>query len=359
MLMACPEVMLKKNQTELRVKFINQSQVVFKSGDSFDSLRGSTLHGVVVDEVRDQHPDLWEMVLRPMLATTRGWGLFVSTPNGFDQFFDFSQNALTDPDWETFSAPSTCNPLFTQEEFEASKRGMSEAKFAQEIMAEFRDLTSGKAYINASQANMRETNPFTKDGSMLSPHLPIIVGLDFNVGLMAWTLAQTHLGEWYFFDEVAIRNTNTQEAVPVLIDKVRGHKPGVILVGDATGNARKTSAAGNTDYSIIMEALKTADIPFQNRTPESNPLVKDRVNVMNAKLRDANGVVHLWIHPKRCPYLKKDFERVVWKENANGAILDQVRDKDLTHASDSAGYPVHLMTDPWKVSPGVTRVIRR
>ena len=121
MLMSCPGVMSKKNQTELRIKFINQSEIVFKSGEVLDNLRGETLHGVVIDEVRDQPSDLWPMVIRPMLTTTKGWACFVSTPNGFDSFYDFYQRQLIDPNWQSFHAPSTCNPLFTIEELKAAK----------------------------------------------------------------------------------------------------------------------------------------------------------------------------------------------------------------------------------------------
>ena len=87
MLMSCGDAMLKKNQTELRIKLINQSELKFVSGEVLDNLRGETLHGVGIDEVRDQHPDLWPMVIRPMLTTTKGFAIFISTPNGFDAMF--------------------------------------------------------------------------------------------------------------------------------------------------------------------------------------------------------------------------------------------------------------------------------
>lgn len=358
MLFGCPEVMVKKNQSELRIKLINMSSISFKSGESLDNLRGETLDGVVIDEFRDQHPELWGQVIRPMLTTTRGWAMFPSTPRGFDGFYDlYSRAEAGEKDWEAFHSPSTCNPLFTQEEFEAAKREMGEAEFAQEILAEFRELGTGKVYVNHGSWNQKTQNPFAVAGYDWSPYLPIVVGLDFNVGLMCWELAQFKGRDAYFGDEIAMPNTNTQEAVGALISKVKDHKAGVVLIGDASGKARKTSAS-ETDYQILMRELKAACPNVRNLTPESNPGVKDRVNIMNASLKDATGQPHLFYHPTRCPRLKRDLERVTWKAGAGDAIFDK-SDPLLTHPSDAAGYPVCHYSNEFRLRPGKMHVLIR
>lgn len=357
MLWKTPELILKKNQTELRVKLINQSQIRFVSGEVLENLRGETLHGAVVDEVREQHPDLWKMVLRPMLATTKGWGAFVSTPNGFDQFYDLFEMALNDKTgvWECFTAPSTCNPLFTQEEFEAMKYDMPEAAFCQEILAEFRDITQGKAYTSHGSHNHAMSSPLSLDGGLVSPWLPVTVGLDFNVNPMAWHLGQFRGRVSYWFGEIHVPNTNTPECAKELVNRLVELRdqgllkatPQVQLVGDATGNSRNTKAT-ESDYTIICQALDEAGITWTNDTPKANPPVKTRVNCVNGVLKSAAGVVQLFYHPGLCPKLKRDFERVAWKPGAN-SILDQTTkvggkdgDETLTHDSDGVGYPVSV-----------------
>ncbi len=358
MLWPIQEIMLKKNQTELRIKFVNQSQIRFVSGETGQRLRGETLHGAVIDEVRDQHRDLWPQVIRPMLTTTTGWAAFVSTPSGHDHFYDLAERAQVDKDWTFLSAPSTCNPLFTEDELAASKLEMSDSEFRQEIMAEFVDLHRGKAYLSFSKDNLSESNPFCRNGERLSPYLPVIIGLDFNVNPMHWTLGQKRGDDFYWFDEIHIENTNTQECASELIEKIGRHSPGVIVVGDASGNSRHTSAS-ESDYVIICQALDAAGIRWDNRTPDANPPVKERVNTVNARLRDATGAVHMWLNPKTCPHLKRDFERVSWKAGAE-TILDQKTDPTLTHASDSVGYPVVALS-PMQVTGAVggVRVISR
>jgi len=177
-----------------------------------------------------------------------------------------------------------------------------------------------------------------------------VLGCDFNVKPTAWTLGQTTGGAWWWFDEIRIKNTHTAECAQELVAKIKkckaaGHKarPAVIICGDASGKSRKTSAVGETDYSLIKVALKEAGITFTDKTPDANPGVKDRVNTVNSKCRAANGDVRLYLHPKNCPQGKRDLERTTWKEGSS-AILEDKKDKERTHSSDSMGYPITILT---------------
>lgn len=362
MLMSCPELMRKKNQTELRVKLINHSEIVFKSGEVGENLRGATLHGAVIDEVRDQSPELWPMLIRPMLTTTKGWAAFVSTPRGFDAFYDLAERARTEKDWAFFSAPSTCNPLFTEEEFEAAKREMSEAEFAQEILAEFRDLHSGSAYVNFGEENLKDENPWAPSGSLVQPWQSVIVALDFNLSPMAWTLGQQFGESTYWFDELWLKKSHTQEAALELVARLKRlnikANPQVILIGDATGHAGQRAAAGKSDYAILEEILSSAGISYENRTPDSNPAVRDRVNIVNARLKAADGTRHLFVNSKTCPNLKRDLQRVSWKPGGSHT-LDQTSNPDLTHSSDGVGYVLCVLTRLFQAPPGRLHMIRR
>lgn len=346
-LSSCPGVI--DDNVSLRIRLINQSEIEFKSGQVFDNLRGDTLHGVVIDEVRDQHPDLWPMVIKPMLATTKGWAAFVSTPNGFDAFYDLWARAQVDHWWEGFQAPSTCNPMIGEAELEEAKRMMSEPKFAQEYLAEFRDITSGKAYFSFGTHNMRESNPFAVNGNPVSEWMPIHLYCDFNVFPISWTMHQFSHGYGHHqFDEIFIEDrSDTYEAALEFVErfkklpKIRAN-PQVIICGDASGNSMKTSSVGSSDYDILKKVLKDNGISFDDVTPKSNPGVKDRVNTVNARLLAADKSVRFTLNPKKCPNTMKDFQRVVWKKGTS-AILDQMKNPMLTHLSDSVGYGICVM----------------
>jgi hypothetical protein len=347
MLSPCWDILKKKNQTELRVKLINNSQIVFKSGEVLHNLRGETLHGCIIDEYRDQHPDLWKQVLQPMLRTTKGWAAFLSTPDGFDDFYELHARAKSDASgrWGAFNAPSTCNPLFDDEEFQDAKREMSDLEFRQEILAEFVNLTQGQAYFSFGDWNLCVGNRFAPKGQRCNAFLPIELYMDFNVRPMSWTIAQFREGHGHhFLDEIYIENrSNTEEAAKEFVDRFKSYgiraPTQVILVGDASGGATKTSAKGDTDFTIVKTVLTEAGITFDDRTPESNPGVKDRVNTVNARLKSASGSVQITFDPQHCPNTVKDMQKVVWKKGS-GAILDQTSDPMRTHLSDSVGYGV-------------------
>lgn len=352
-------LLVDSNKSERFIQLMNGATIFFKSGKNFEDLRAETLDGAVIDEVRQQHADLWPMVIRPMLSRRKGWCDFLSTTNGFDHFKDLYDFALIHPDeWSVFHAPSTEAPWWTEEEITSAKTTMSEDVFAQEILAEFREIGAGKTYKNHGVHNQLAENPFAVRGYEWSPYLPIIVGLDFNVGICAWELGQVKAGDFYFGDEIALENTDTEQMAVVLAERVKDHRPGIILVGDASGNARRTSAVGETDYKIIKKVLQSKGIHYEDKTPTENPGVKDRVNCVNSMLKAADGSVHLRYNPVRCKYLKRDFERVKWKQGADGAFLDK-SDPLATHASDAMGYPVTLFSNVFRERPGRMRVIVR
>ena len=351
----------KINHSKYSVILINGSTISFKSGDTMHRLRGDTLHGVVIDEVREQHPKLWTQVIRPMLATTGGWAIFISTPNGFDQFFDVYEKARLDKTgkWECFKAPSTCNPLFTQEEYDSAKQDCSEAEFDQEYNANFRDLTAGKAYVSYGEHNESMTSPFVETGnpSLYTQYLPIVVGMDFNLSPMSWTLGQFSSNKCYWFDEIHLYRSHTQEAALELVSRVKDHKAGIVICGDATSKSGQRAAAGQSDYDILTQILDHHKIPWVNKTPDSNPMVRDRVNTTNARLKSATGEVSILLHPLNCKYLKKDYERVVWKDSGT---LDEGKESDLTHQSDGAGYTYCvLMPVKRNTEVGKMRIINR
>jgi hypothetical protein len=244
-----------------------------------------------------------------------------------------------------------------------AKKTMNELEYKQEIEAEFVNLRAGKVYWAFGEANKREDCPFF-EGKPWSPVHSIILACDFNVHPMCWTLGQYAYEKWWWFDEIRLEQTNTDEASDALVTKLlemrlhgfRG-EPMVIICGDASGKAGSTKS-NQSDYDIIKSKLKNAKwvnpdgttgqgISFRDITPESNPSIKDRVNAVNAQCKSADQVHHLFVHKTKCKNLINDFERVTWKPGAD-FILDAGPQKLLTHASDGVGYPISKLS-PVKV----------
>lgn len=340
----------RPNESEKTVFLTGQRQIHFKSGHKFQDLRAETLHGAIIDECRQQRKQLWFEIMRPMLGRYKGWCDFYSTPNGYDWVYDLYQTAQGDPEWARFHSSSAEAWWWTPEEIESARRSTSEPVFAQEYLAEFRSLTSGRVYYSFGEHSKRLDCPWYSFRDW-SPYHSVIVGMDFNVNPMHWTLGQTANHFWWWFDEIHLPDSNTPEAADVLVQKISlmkaaGYQPpdaDVILCGDQTAERRDTRGPGS-DYSIIHQKLKAAGIRYRDATPKINPAVRDRVNAVNARCKSTTGEVAMWFHPGQCKYTIHDMERVVWKDSAKDFVLDPGKDGDLTHASDSIGYPVAEMS---------------
>jgi len=70
--------------------------------------------------------------------------------------------------------------------------------------------------------------------------------------------------------------------------------------------------------------------------PRSNPIVKDRLAAVNAKLCNSNNFRSLFVN-SRCIHLIQDFEQVTTK--AGGGDFDK-SNLALTHISDGIGYMI-------------------
>lgn len=83
----------------------------------------------------------WEEVLRPTLTDRTGDAMFLSTPNGFNHFYDLCNLENTDQDYKSFHFTTYDNPYIAVSEIEKAKGEVTEDRFWQEYMADFRKTT--------------------------------------------------------------------------------------------------------------------------------------------------------------------------------------------------------------------------
>ena len=120
-------------------------RVWFLSADNPDNIRGYGFQGLVVDEAASVSRDVWHFVLRPTIAQTLGWAVFVSTPKGRNWFYDLYTRGMDglEPDYLSLSFPSNASPYFPELEWEDAKRTLPADVFRQEYMAEFLEDSAG------------------------------------------------------------------------------------------------------------------------------------------------------------------------------------------------------------------------
>jgi len=146
----CEPIITKKNETNLEMTVQTQdggkSRISLRGWENIDTLRGQAFDFLVIDEIASMRN--WEMnwneVIRPTLTDSGGDVLFISTPKGFNHFYDL-YNRQNDPergkDYKSFHFTSYDNPFIKKEEIDTARAEMLEDQFAQEYLADFRKQT--------------------------------------------------------------------------------------------------------------------------------------------------------------------------------------------------------------------------
>ena len=147
-------------------------RVWFLSADNPDSIRGFGFRGIVVDEAAAVPVDVWNYALRPTLAQTLGWAVFISTPAGRNWFYDmFTRGVERQEGFRSFTFPSNVSPYFPAKEWEEARRTLPEDVFRQEYMAEFLEDSAG--VFRGIGACLSVADACAADG-----HGPVVVGCD-------------------------------------------------------------------------------------------------------------------------------------------------------------------------------------
>lgn len=168
--------------------------------------------------------------------------------------------------------------------------------------------------------------------------LPVFWALDFNIDPMCSIVAQRRGDEIHVLDEIQLHRASTEDACTEFINRYGAHASGVSIYGDASGLTMQTTS-GVSDYKIIQAVFKREGLEEVNfRVRRSNPAVRGRIGLVNAKLKSAGGEVAIYIDPK-CKELIKDMEEVAYQKDS--LSIDKMTDHRRTHMSDALGYLVY------------------
>lgn len=126
-----PKSVVRKTRTIIELS--NGSKIVALPC-SKHLLRGYTAHLIICEEAAFMPEDVITQVIFPMISTTKGTAIFLSTPWGRDHFF---YRAFMNPDYSVHKVKSSQCPLIT-DEFLAEMRGnMTADAYKMEYEAEF------------------------------------------------------------------------------------------------------------------------------------------------------------------------------------------------------------------------------
>lgn len=307
------------------------SRIIFRPLDDYERLRGTNLAWFGLDELTYTAEEAWlrlEGRLRDPKAKQL-CGFAVWTPKGFDWVYRrFIEKRVEG--YETILAEPYENRYLLEkvpDYYERLKRSYDGKFFEQEVLGKYLNVSEGQVY------HCFDRNRNVAEWA-IDPRLPLRWSLDFNVDPMCSVVAQIQNGVVRVVDELVLGRSSTPEVCEEFLKRHGRHLAGVVIYGDASGSRRQTT--GWSDYAMIRQILTQWDMKkVSYRIASSNPEVRERVSLMNAMLKPAEGEARLLIDPK-CHELITDLEQVSYKPGSTE--IDKERDPRRTHLSDALGY---------------------
>ena len=342
----------KKNEVELSITLKNGSVIELKGAENPDALRGVKLRGLVVDEIASirNWEWLWSEVLRATLTDYEAPVLFISTPKGYNHFFELfeqGQNTTESSSYKSWKFTSYDNPYIKKEEIDNAKKELTEDTFYQEYMADFRKYT-GLVY-KEFQREVHVIEPFD-----IPKEWSIYRGIDFgstNPTACLW-IGVDGDENWYIFKE----HYQTGQTIDYHAGVINAGSNGYSIqstYGDPSG--AQWISEFNQRGVYITPANKETGTNFNSwvrfgieKVAERLKLVPGRIlpfrgktDISNNSEGNVRGLPSLFIF-SHCTNIIREFETYRWKEKSVTQAQDlnepDVPEKANDHAMDALRY---------------------
>jgi PBSX family phage terminase large subunit len=302
------------NESRLEIELVNGSKLFLRGWESIETLRGQRFDMIVLDEVAMMRgfAGTWQEVIRPTLTDSRGEALFISTPKGFNHFYDLFNQQSRDTDYKSFQYKTTDNPHIPPDEVEKARAEVTEDRFAQEYLADFRK-TEGLVYKEFD----RVRHVFSKDPKNI---IKTFGGLDFGF-------------------------TNPTAAITVKKDKYA-----VYWVSDEWYKTKQTDAQV-ADYVAALkwdECYPDPESPsgveeLKRRGVNTREVIKNKDSIKNGinVVRELFKTNRLRIH-ESCTNLIWELETYSYPESKPDRNEDENPVKENDHAMDALRYALSM-----------------
>lgn len=302
---------------EIKIRTITneESVIILRGWEAVETLRGQAFDFLVIDEVATMRGFWtgWNEVLSPTLTDRAGDALFISTPKGFNHFFDLYNLQDKDETYKSFHFTTYDNPHIPVEEIAREKKSKPEDSFAQEYLAEFRKM-EGLVYKEFKREN-HLFDDFTEHSTSST-----LVGIDFGFTNPAaiLTLEKDHDDKYWVRYEWYKRG-KTEEQIAEYAQSIKGN----VYYPDPENPAA---------------VQRLVDIGLNVRDVVKGPgSVASGIN----KVRELFKQGRLMIH-KDCVNLISELETYRYPEPKEGKNDDENPVKENDHALDALRYVIMM-----------------
>lgn len=309
----------KTNESRLDIKIRTQDQgestIILRGWESIETLRGQEFDFIVIDEVASMRGFWtgWQEVLLPTLRMSKGGVLFISTPKGFNHFYDlFNTRGEA---WESFHFTSYDNPLLDPKEIEQAKLTMTPDRFAQEYLADFRKQ-EGLVYKEFSR------DLHTYEAIPMSHERYMIAGIDPGYTNPFAILDIQTDGETYWVEDEWYKTGKTDEQA-----------------ADYVAAKRYKAVYPDPERPQFIAEL-------EKRGVNTREVIKGKRSIEEGvqKIREMFLAGRLKIN-KRCLNLINELETYHYPDSKDGVNEDERPVKENDHALDALRYAL-MMAEP-------------
>lgn len=310
------------NKQSAYIEFPNSGRILFRTMERPERIVGYEVAHSIIDELdtlpMDKAREVWNKVIarNRQKCSMPNTVAVATTPEGFRFVYErWVKNPA--PGYVLFKARTADNAANLPADYiQNLQNTYSSNLLAAYLDGEFVNLTAGSVYpefdrkLNASTETIKDNEP-------------LHIGMDFNVTNMSAVIHvlrddQPHAVMEY----TGIYDTPTM--AQVIKDRHQGHR--IMVYPDASGSARKSVNASESDHAILRAA------GFQVCVNGRNPRVKDRVLAVNHMIH-SQGERRYMVNTDSCPSLVEALEKQCYDTNG-----EPDKKSGFDHVIDSAGY---------------------
>lgn len=244
-------------------------ELMFRSGDRPDNLRGGTLNGVVIDEADYCDEYLWTDVLTPALGVLDGRAFMFSSPRVENGWFhrlwksgiaskDERGDVKRDPEVASFRFPTWSSPFFSQKALEHARTHLPALTFRREFGAEF--LSGAGAMIR--RECLRYGMPDRQLEVVVGADLAIKKGQENDYTAVVALAVDVVTGFVYILDIIRDRVT-FRGAVTLISNMARRWNAVDVVVEEVAFQA-----------AVVQELLLTTALPVRGVTPSKDKVLR-------------------------------------------------------------------------------------
>lgn len=295
------------NESELSVTFKHNGAVIrVFGGDNPDAARGVRLDGVVIDEVAQIKPEIWNDVLQPTLSDRKGWALFIGTPAGINLFSELYYKAESLSDWHAARFTVYDTGAIDPDEVARLKRDMAETSFAREYLCDFTAAGDDQliSLADSEEAARRQYKPKEFE------HAPVILGVDparFGDDRSVIVRRQG----LQCFDPLVYRGIDNMDLAARVAAQIKEHNPDAVFIDSGAG-AGVIDRLRQLDFDVI-------EVPFGGKSTYPNLYLNRRAEMwfeMKSWIESGGAIPN-------DPSLKQELATpVYWFDSAGRKVLE-------------------------------------